>query len=127
MRKRGILIVDAAINLALGALLLAFPLGVAELLGVPQARPAFYPMVLGGVIFGIGIALVWECLRGRDGMVGLGTGGAIVINFCGAAVLAGWLVFGGLDLPLRGKLFLWCLCALVAGTGAVEIFTSRVK
>jgi demethylmenaquinone methyltransferase/2-methoxy-6-polyprenyl-1,4-benzoquinol methylase len=81
--RRRVLMADAVINLALGALLLAFPLGVAELLGVPGAETSFYPTILGGVIFGIGIALLIECFRRQGGALGLGTGGAIAINFCG--------------------------------------------
>ena len=119
--KRIIILVDAVINLALGALLLAFPFGVAELLGVPSAESSFYPMILGGVLFGIGVALLIECSTGRLGGTGLGVEGAIAINICGALALAGWLLFGGLELPLRGQVALWIICALVLATACVEI------
>ena len=119
--SRAVLAVDAAINLALGLLLLAFPFGVGASLGVPEPASRFYPTILGAVLFGIGIALVVESRRAGGGFVGLGAGGAIVINLCAVAVLFGWLVSGGLDIPLRGRIVLWAICSVVLVTAAVEI------
>jgi hypothetical protein len=50
----------------------------------------------------------------------LGVGGAIAINLCGGLCLAGWLVFGGLEIPLRGQLFLWGLAVVLVGISAIE-------
>ena len=119
-----VLLVDAAINLALGILLLLYPFGVAAFLGVPETGLSFYPMILGGVLFGIGLALVLESRRGAGRLVGLGVGGAILINLCAAVVLAGWLLFGGLDVPLRGRAILWVICGAVLVTAAAEIALS---
>ena len=55
-KHKAFLLIDGIVNLILGLLLLLFPFGVAEMLGVPQAGSNFYPTLLGGVIFGIGIA-----------------------------------------------------------------------
>jgi hypothetical protein len=74
--------------------------------------------LLGGVLIGIGIALLIERSRGRSG---LGLAGAISINLCAGLVLAGWLLFGSLDLPLRGQLFLWLLVVLLVGISGVEL------
>ena len=122
MTSRYLLAVDAVINLVLGVALTVFPAGLVEFLGVPGAEPAFYPAILGAVLFGIGCALLIEAWRGSSG---LGLWGAISINLCGAAVLAGWLVFGGLALPLRGRVLLWSLVLLLAGISAVEAVAAR--
>lgn len=122
-RHKAFLLVDGYINLILGILLLLFPLGVAEILGVPQPVSNFYPTILGGVIFGIGIALLLEAFGHPRGVRGLGLGGAIVINICGAGILALWLVFGPLDLPLRGLIILWVVALVVLGIGVLEILT----
>ena len=53
---------------------MAFPLGVARLLGLPLAASNFYPTILGGVIFGIGIALISEVYGQIGGFRGLGLG-----------------------------------------------------
>jgi hypothetical protein len=45
--RRRLLVLDAVVNLALGALLLVFPRGVLRWLGVPLASSAFYPSLLG--------------------------------------------------------------------------------
>ena len=55
MRSPNLLVVDATINLLLGLLLVAFPAGLVEALGIPQAEPAFYPSILGAVLIGIGV------------------------------------------------------------------------
>ncbi|MDH3588176.1 MAG: hypothetical protein OEQ74_02105, partial [Gammaproteobacteria bacterium] len=115
--KSVLLIVDAIINLVLGAGLILFPAPIVEWLGIPGAEPAFYPGILGGVLFGIGIALLRERHYGTGG---LGLWGALSINLCGGLVLAGWLLFGGLVLPLRGLVFLWALVAVLVGISAFE-------
>ncbi len=121
MQRVTLLTIDAIINLLLGLLLIAFSDGLVELLGVPPAAHGFYPNILGGVLFGIGIALVIESRSKIGNGVGLGLGGAIAINLCGGLVLFGWLVFGDLSLPLRGLIFLWCLVVLLLGISVVEL------
>ena len=83
----------------------------------------FYTTILGGVIFGIGLALFIELFWGIQGIQGLGLAGAIVINFCGGGVLMVWLLVKPFDLPLRGHLVLWVVAILVLGIGIVEFLT----
>jgi hypothetical protein len=121
LRHKAFLLIDGYVNLILGVLLLLFPLGVAEILGVPQPASNFYPTILGGVIFGIGIALLLEAYGQPWKIRGLGLGGAIVINICGAGILALWLVFEPPDIPLRGLITLWVVAIVVLGIGILEI------
>lgn len=118
-----LLAADAIINLLLGLLLLLLPAGLLEALGLPPTSTYFYISILGGVIFGIGVALGLELRVGSKDIRGLGLGGAIAINLCGGSVLLFWLVFGNLDLHLRGQLTLWVVAILVLGIGLVEIFS----
>ena len=118
-----LLFVDGVINLLLGILLLSVPLGTAEFLGVPRSNLDFYPTILGGVLFGIGTALLVERYGYSRNIRGLGLGGAIVINFCGATVLLIWLLTGSLALSARGYLLLWGIVALVYGIGIIEVIT----
>ena len=111
---------DAVINLVMGILLLVYPRPLIEWLGVPIPESNFYANILGAVLFGIGLALFMEYSRGKSGLPGLGIGGAMVINICGAGVLALWLIFGDLYLPPRGYIFLWFLTLLVLGICLVE-------
>ena len=55
-----LLTVDGIVNLGIGILLLLIPFGLAEIIGVPRSNLDFYPMLLGSVIFGIGVALLIE-------------------------------------------------------------------
>jgi hypothetical protein len=118
MRSSTLLVVDAAINLLLGLLLVFFPARIISALGVPATETMFYPSLLGAVLFGVGIALVIERVRGASG---LGLGGAISINLCGGLVLAGWLLFGSLALPARGWLLLWALVVVLIGISILEL------
>ncbi len=116
-----LLLVDAIINLILGTLLLLFPFGVAEWLGLPSAGTDFYAMILGGVLFGIGLALLIEKYGDRHSVRGLGVGGAIAINLSGALVLLGWLIAAPFELPMRGYVILWTVAVTVLLVAVTEI------
>ncbi len=123
MNRSTLLTVDGIVNLALGLLLMLFPAPLIAILGIPDA-PAFYPNILGGVLFGIGVALFLERTKRLKGS-GLGLAGAVAINLCGAVVLAAWLLFGDLGLPFRGSLLLWGLVILLVGVSSMEMLTRR--
>ncbi len=120
-KSKLLLIIDAGVNLLLGALLLSFPLGTATWLGVPSADSAFYPTILGGVLFGIGLALLLEAYGSQRAVRGLGIAGAIAINFCGAGVLAVWLLATSLRIPLRGQILLGTIAVVVLALGMIEL------
>jgi len=105
---RPLLLIDAAVDLALGVALLAAPAGVVRLLGLPGAGGFFYTTVLGAVLVGIGIALL---LSARS-LAGLGLAGAVAIDLCGALAVMAWLIAHPSALPLRGRIVL----SAVAGT-----------
>ena len=131
MNKSRLLFIDAAINIVLGLLLLLllpFPEQIPQILGVPQVAHAFYPSILGAVLFGIGIALLLERYRDESQQfVGLGLGGAIVINLCGGIILMGWLVFGDLSIPLRGMIFLWLIAVFLIVISGIELYAYMRK
>ena len=122
-----LLVIDGIINLILGLLLLLFPLGIANIFGVPESDINFYPSILGAVIFGIGIALIIEVYGAPKGIRGLGLGGAIAINLCGAGVLLAWLLLKRFDIPLRGQIILWSIALIVILVGLIELVTKSYK
>ena len=123
MSRKITLLVDAFINFLLGALLLAFSPKIVSLLGVPSSVNNFYPNILGAVLVGIGVALVIEAYRkSTNAYVGLGFIGAICINICGGIVLLLWLLFGGLNLQVKGQVFLWILDILLVVISSIELF-----
>ena len=121
MGRPAVLVIDAAINVMLGILLIAYPMKIVNLLGVPVVEHTFYPNILGGVLFGIGIALLVEYFRAPHGMIGLGLGGAVSINLSGGLVLGAWLVGGDLDIPFRGVVFLWGIVLVLVSVSGVEL------
>jgi hypothetical protein len=126
-KHKSLLLIDGIVNLALGVLLLSFPLGIAEALGVPLPKPNFYPTILGGVIFGLGVALLIEIYGFDKGIRGLGLGGAIAINICGSLVLLGWLIFDPPAIPTQGTILLWGIGLVVLGIGLVELAAKSWK
>jgi hypothetical protein len=116
--QKALLAVDASVNLSLGVLLLAYPGWLAAALGLPPVTNTFFPNVLGGVLFGIGIALL---LARRSEAHGLGLDGAIAINLCGAGVVVGWLVLAPGAIPPRGQITLWVIALTVISIGMAEL------
>ena len=126
-KHKTLLVVDGVINLALGVLLLLFPAGIVDLLGLPPTDTNFYAGILGAVLFGIGIALLVERYGESKNIRGLGLGGAIVINFCGAGVLFLWLLFVPFDIPLHGKIILWSIAVGVILVGVIELLAKPAR
>ena len=124
MNKKTTLLIDASINFVLGILLLGFSKKLVNFLGVPETDNFFYPNILGAVFIGITIALILEAYRKHsDKYVGLGLVGAISINLSGGLVLLFWLLFGDLNLPLKGSIFLWVLDILLVVVSFIELYT----
>ena len=122
--RKALLLLDGFGNVALGLLLLVAPTAVATWLGITVGS-VFYANLFGGVLVGIGIALLLERSQGTRATKGLGLTGALVINLCFGLVLAGWLLFGGLQLPMRGSLVLWFLVAILVGLSGLELLSER--
>ena len=123
MKKRNaLLLIDAGVNLILGLLLIAYSTRLAEILGVPITEQAFYPSILGAVLVGIALALLAETFGATSKFTsGLGLFGAILINLCGGIVLLYWLLSGSLNLPLRGRAFLWGLDLILLIVSCLEL------
>jgi len=120
-KQKLLITVDGVVDLVLGILLLLFPMGMDELLGLPVSNTYFYSTILGGVLFGIGTALFIERFGYSRNIQGLGLTGAIAINLCGALVLLIWLIFTSVDIPLRGFIILWAIAIIVLVFGFAEI------
>jgi hypothetical protein len=116
-----LLAVDAGINLFLGILLLFFPAGVPAFLGLPVPTTFLYTSILGAVLVGIGLALLWERSPRRAEFAGLGLAGAIIINLCGGITLVFWLLLSSPGKSPTGSLLLWVIALLVIGTGVLEL------
>ena len=121
MRKE-LLAIDGVINLVLGVMLMAFPLSLIKALGIPGGDSAFYANILGGVLFGVGVALLIESFRPPLKVVGLGLGGAVSINLAGGAVLGLWLASGRLPLSALGTVVGWSLVIVLVGLSSIELY-----
>ena len=118
--SKPLLIVDAVVNLILGGLLLWYPKSLVEAMGLPMPSRGFFSTILGGVLVGIGLALIVEDRRSSQKPVGLGLGGAIAINLCGAITLAAALLSPNLSLTPFGGIFLWGLVFILVVVSSLE-------
>ena len=122
-KHKALLLIDGVVNLLLGLLLFLYPRGIVELLGLPPTDTYFYAIILGAVLFGIGIALLIELYGIPRKVRGLGLGGAIAINLSGAGALVIWLVISPFSLPIRGRVILWSVAIVVLTIAFAEIVT----
>ena len=118
-----LLLIDGIVDIILGVLLLLYPAGIVELLGLPATNTNFYPTILGAVILGVGISLIMELIGFNKKVRGLSLGGAIVINIIGSVVLIIWLLFGSLHIPIKGFIILWLVGLTVLFIGVAELIT----
>jgi len=126
-KNKVLLTIDGIVNIILGILILLLPAGLDEFLGAPVSSNYFYSSILGGVILGIGIALLLECFGYEKKFRGLGLGGAIIINITGSGVLLFWLIFMDLQIPFRGLIILWFIGLSVFIIGIAEILGKSWK
>ena len=122
-KHQTLLTIDGIANVLLGIVLLLYPFGIDKLLGLPHSEVNFYPTILGGVILGIGIALLLERFGSDKNIRGLGLAGAILINYCGGLTLLIWLVFFPLEIPIHGYIILWVVALVVLVIGIGETVT----
>jgi hypothetical protein len=121
-----LLLIDGIVNLAVGLVLLCYPLGIGDYLELPKSDDNFYPVVLGALIFSIGIALLIERKYYERKIRGLGIEGAIIINIITSSALIIFLIFGNLNISIVGSIILWFVGILVFIIGVVEIFRYRL-
>lgn len=79
-------------------LLIVFPRDLISFLEVPEPGSVSCPTFLALYSSTLGSRFGWS--KGLTAR-GLGLGGAIAINLCGALVLAAWLLFGDLALSIK--------------------------
>ena len=129
MKREKLLAIDAFVNFTLGLTFIFYPQLIVTLIGVEISALSTVINILkatiaifGGVLTGIGIALLLESLHRPKGLVGLGLGGAVVINLCGGIILSGWLIFGNLVIPKLMLVLLWILLAILVVLSVIEIY-----
>jgi hypothetical protein len=120
MTDSRLLELDGIGNVLLGLPLLLFPGAVSRFIGLPSTPITFYPIILGAIFIGIGIALLMERFKPKVG--GLRIAGAMSINLVFGIVLGVWLVGDGASIPLRGALVLWALVLVLVAISLAELY-----
>lgn len=114
-----LILIESALKLAAGGVLLLAPLTVAALFGLPRPASGFWPRLLGAVLLGLGAALFIEARL--PGSKGLGLAGLIAINLTAAFTMIAQLLSKSAAETRRGKLALWLVAAILVVLALVEI------
>jgi hypothetical protein len=114
---RALLLFDAFINLLLGLFLSLSSPAALSFFGLPTTNPAFYRIVLGATLFGIGSALLISLWSPS----GLGLLGAVTINICGAGSVVAWLLFSKVEISPKGSMTLWIVSLGVLAIAVAEL------
>ena len=72
------------------------------------------------MLIGIGVALLIKGHSQLPWASGLDLRGALSINLIAALALIAWLIFGDLQLPLRGAIILWSLVVVLVVLSVLE-------
>jgi hypothetical protein len=110
---------ETLLKLAGGLALLAAPLTVIRLLGLPPSTSGFWPRLLGTVLVGLSAATFIE--GAWSGSRGLGLAGLVILNVTSAAAIALAALFGGGAPTRRGAFVMWGLVFLLLALALVEI------
>ena len=112
--------VEILIKGTAGVLLLAAPLLLARLLGLPRTESGFWPRIAGALLLGLaGAYLVEGLLDGRAR--GMGIAGSVVLNLASVLALVALLTLGGEALPWRGRATLLVIIVGLTVLALVEI------
>jgi hypothetical protein len=111
---------ETLLKLVPGLLLTLAPLTTLRALGLPRPDTGFWPRLCGALLLGMAGALF---LEGTSRGHGLGLAGVIVINLCGAAVLATLLVLDAGPASRRGRVTVWLTVCLLVVVSVFEIAT----
>jgi hypothetical protein len=101
-----------------GAMLAVAPMTTLRVLGLPRPDSGFWPRVCGALLTGIAAALF---LEGTSSGHGLGLAGVIVINLCGASLLAVMLVLDRGPTSRRGRVAVWLTICVLVTLSVIEI------
>ena len=112
--------IETLLKLVPGLLLALAPLTTLRVLGLPRPDTGFWPRLTGALLIGIAGALFIE---GTQSGHGLGLAGCIIINLCGATVLATLLVLDRGPTSTRGRVVVWALTCTLVILSVFEIAT----
>ncbi|MGH1417467.1 MAG: ABC transporter permease [Hyphomicrobiaceae bacterium] len=122
---QNLLYLDLIFKLASGLLLIAAPLLVCKIFGLPNPTTGFWPRLLGGVLIGHAGGLFLELAVPKANGFGIGLGGALIVNLATAGMIATLLIFKAAGSTRRARFTLWLLTiALVLLSGAQLAHTS---
>ena len=100
---------ETLLKAAGGIVLLAFPVSVAKLLGLPHGNVGFWARILGILLIGVAAAIYLEASALSSG---LGFGGLVVINISAIVTIMALLILNQVKTK-RGNVVLWLLVGLL--------------
>jgi hypothetical protein len=117
-RVQQLLWVETLLKFASGMLLALAPLTTLRILGLPRSDSGFWPRLTGALLIGLAGALF---LEGTNRGHGLGLAGVVIVNLCGATMLATMLVLEQGPTSRRGRGSVWAVVCLLVSLSVFEI------
>ena len=109
---------ETILKFSAGICLLAFPVSLARLLGLPHGNVGFWPRLLGGVLIGLAGAIYIEA--SQPTVQGIGFSGLVVINITAILLMMSLIITKQID-TWRGNAALWVVCGMLILLSLFEI------
>lgn len=109
---------DTILKFSAGLALLAFPVSLAKLFGLPHGNVGFWPRLLGGLLIGLAGAIYVEA--SQPNVRGLGFSGLVVINISAILLMMSLIIMKQID-TWRGNAALWVVCGVLLLLSLFEI------
>ena len=98
---------ETILKFSAGIALLAFPVSLAKVLGLPHGNVGFWARLLGGILIGLAGAIYLEA--SQPGMRGVGFSGLVIINITAILLMMSLIIMKQIE-TWRGNAMVWIVC-----------------
>ncbi len=109
---------ETILKFSAGIALLALPVSLARVFGLPHGNVGFWPRLLGGVLIGLAGAIYVEA--SQPNIRGLGFTGLVIINISAILLMMSLIIMKQVE-TWRGNAALWVVCGVLLLLSMFEI------
>ncbi|MEM8975120.1 MAG: hypothetical protein AAGD43_23925 [Pseudomonadota bacterium] len=109
---------ETILKFSAGIALLALPVSLARVFGLPHGNIGFWPRLLGGVLIGLAGAIYVEA--SQPNIQGLGFTGLVIINISAILLMISLIIMKQIE-TWRGNAALWAVCGVLLLLSMFEI------
>ena len=109
---------ETILKFSAGIALLALPVSLARVFGLPHGNIGFWPRLLGGVLIGLAGAIYVEA--SQPNIQGLGFTGLVIINISAILLMISLIIMKQIE-TWRGNAAMWAVCGVLLLLSMFEI------